>query len=129
MILIGHPFIESEHFSKADSIETVANTPSNSTLFMHYNASVIPLCKHCVVNGLKVAIQVDSITEAILANALKVHYIVCEKSLAPEIQKLAENYMFDPKILCIIAAESDIEWCALNEIDGVIFKEVIDGIS
>lgn len=128
MILIGHPYIESESFAKADSIDAVADTPSGSTLFMPYGESRIPLCKHCVANGVKVAMQVDSITEAILANALKVRYIICEKSLAPEIQKLAENYMFDPKILCIIASESDIEWCALNEIDGVIFKEVIDGI-
>ena len=40
-------------------------------------------------------------------------------------QKIAENYMFDSKILAIIKSNDELEEIALDEIDGVIYKELI----
>ena len=48
-----------------------------------------------------------------------------EKELAKQIQKIADNYMYDSKILAIIKSNDELENIAKNEIDGVIYKNLI----
>ena len=81
------------------------------------------LIKYCKANSVRCAVKVSSITQAILCNALEVFFIISYD--AKIIQKIADNYMFDSKILQIISSDEDIEKIALNEIDGCIYKEVL----
>jgi hypothetical protein len=126
MILIGHPLVQSEKLYAVSSVEEIKKTPSNATLYVHFQQRYITLIKHCQDHGVSIAIRVKSLMDAILSNAFKARFIICEKSLAPKIQRIAENYLFDSKILCIVSTESDIEWCAHHEIDGIIFEEVLN---
>jgi hypothetical protein len=48
-------------------------------------------------------------------------------SISQKIQKIAENYMFDSKILQIIKNDNDIQNVALNGIDGCIYDFIIKG--
>ena len=75
-------------------------------------------------NSIEFAIKIDTIKELIFANALNAKYIIC-KDNCKQYQELAENYLFDSKILAYIEDENEIEHLALNGIDGVIFKEAI----
>ena len=43
---------------------------------------------------------------------------------AKEIQKLAENYLFDSKVLLCISLDYEIEHAAKAGIDGVIFWKI-----
>jgi len=45
-----------------------------------------------------------------------------------EIQKIAENYMFDSKIIQPIKTDDEVEEVALKGIDGVIYEIVIKEI-
>ncbi len=76
-------------------------------------------------NNLSNAVVVSSIKEAIYCNALNSKYIICDKKLAKAIQKIADNYMFDSKVLAIIEDSEEIEKIALNEIDGVIYSNLL----
>ena len=123
MILIGDNLIPHKGFSFIDSILDIEHTVPNSTLIFNYDENLLLYCRK---NALNNAVVVSSITEAIYCNALNSQYIICEKKLAKIIQKIAENYMFDAKVLAIIESRDEIEKIALNEIDGVIYTSLLN---
>lgn len=122
MILIGDKLVPFENIETIEKIEDIQNTKANNTLSFGYNEEIL---KYTYENELSVAIKVDSIKEAIYANALNAKYIIAQKLLAKEIQKVAENYMFDSKILAIIETNEELEEIASFEIDGIIYKSII----
>lgn len=123
MILIGDNLIPHKSFSYVDSIMDIEHTQANSTLIFNYDENLLIFCRK---NQLDNAVVVTSIKEAIYCNALNCKYIICDKKLAKNIQKIAENYMFDSKILAIIESSDEIEKIALAEIDGVIYSSLLN---
>ncbi len=122
MILLGDNLIPYEELILIDSIWDIEHSLPNSTLIYNYDENLLTYCNK---NKLNSAIIVTSIKEAIYSNALGAKYIICEKKLAKNIQKIAENYMFDSKVLAIIEQEKEIEDIALAEIDGLIYKDLL----
>lgn len=122
MILLGDNLIPYEDLSLIDSIWDIEHSLPNSTLIYTYDANLLTYCNK---NRLNSAIIITCIKEAIYANALGVKYIICEKKLAKNVQKIAENYMFDSKVISIIEQEKEIEDIALLEIDGIIYKDLL----
>ena len=123
MILIGDKLVPFENISKINQINEIENTKSNSTLSFGYNEDLL---KYTYENELNSAVKVNSIKEAIYANALSAKYILAQKSLAKQIQKVAENYMFDSKVLAIIESNEELEEIATFEIDGIIYNSIIE---
>ncbi|MDE5592069.1 MAG: hypothetical protein K2I63_03835, partial [Helicobacter sp.] len=69
-----------------------------------------------------------SIVQSLILVGLGVKFfITLDKQMAKELQKLAEHYLFDSKILFAIKDEKTIEEVAKMGIDGVIFLEALDG--
>ncbi|RXK14327.1 hypothetical protein CP965_02455 [Halarcobacter mediterraneus] len=124
MILIGDKIIPYEELSFVDSIADIEHTLANSTIIFSYDENLL---LYCSKNSLNFAVIVNSIKEAIYCNALNSKYIICEKKLAKTIQKLADNYIFDSRVLAIIDDNTEIEKIALNEIDGVIYSSLLIG--
>ncbi|MGE0051732.1 MAG: hypothetical protein AB7S49_09400 [Arcobacter sp.] len=122
MIIIGDDLIPFEELNLINSIEDIKNTKANSALLFFYNEELL---KYCFKNELTSAVVVKSIKEAIYCNSLNAKYIICEKKLAKKLQKIADNYMYDSKILAIIKSNDELENIAKNEIDGVIYKDLI----
>jgi len=122
MTLIGDKLVEHEDFSFIDSISNIEHTPPNSILIFNYNENLLLYTKK---NYLKTAIIVKSIKEAVYCNALNSRFIICNKKLARNLQKIADNYMFDSKILAIIESCDEIEKIALEQIDGAIYSHLI----
>lgn len=120
MIIIGDKLVPSTEPFKIFNIEDIKNTEANSTLYFLFNDEIL---KYCFENSLDFAVKIESIKEAIYANALNAKYIIAEKKLAKKVQKIAENYMFDSKVLAIIETNDEFEDIAKVEIDGVIYKE------
>ncbi|MDY0321115.1 MAG: hypothetical protein RBR23_05205 [Arcobacteraceae bacterium] len=125
MILIGDPIIPCEDVFKISTVEDIKNTKSNSTIIFEFNVDIMTYCKD---NKVKYGVMVSSVKEAIYANALGTKYIISDIYTAEKIQKVAQNYMFDSRILAIIEQDAQIEQVALKEIDGVIYKYLIKSI-
>lgn len=122
MILIGDPIIPCENIEKISKIEDIKTTKSCSTVIFNFNIDIMTYCKN---NSVKYGVMVSSVKEAIYANALWAKYIISDIYTAEKIQKVAQNYMFDSKILALINGSLYIEEVALKEIDGVIYQHLI----
>lgn len=125
MIFFGHQFIESESFYHVCCIEAICNTPSASTLYIEFSEKNLDVITHARINSMPLCIYVKNITELLYASALGAKYITVPKELAKTAQNIAENYLFDAKILALIEDEEEIEELGLLGIDGTIFPNAI----
>ena len=125
MLIIGYPSIPYLSFYQIKSIAQIAQTPSNGLLLFDFD---IELCTYANTKNLSFALHVKNIKELVLANALGAKYFIVDKSLAINAQKVADDYLFDGKIMLLSMDESDIEFVALNAIDGIIFEESIKSL-
>ncbi len=126
LIILGHDFIKSEPFYLIKKSEDIIQTPANSTVVFDFNEQNLELCRYCEEHDVLFTLIVKKSKDVLFANALKASYIICDKTLAPKAQKLADDYMFDAKILLYSLCEDDIEWAADLGIDGIIFEKGIN---
>jgi hypothetical protein len=122
MIIIGDLLVPFDDVFFINNIDDLKNTKANSTVIFKYDEDVL---RYCYDNEISTGIIVKSMKEAIYCNCLNTKYIISEKELSIEIQKIADNYMFDSKNLAIIDSNDEFEFIARNEIDGVIYKNLI----
>ena len=118
MILIGDDNISYENIERIDSIKDISSTKPQSTALFNFDLEIL---KHTQVNDINSAVIVNNIREVIYASSLNARYIIVENNLSKIAQKIADNYMFDSKILVIIKDENEIEQSAIDEIDGIIY--------
>ncbi len=126
MIILGHDFIKSEPFYFVKKSEDIVNTPSNSIVVFEFSEQNLELSEHCRDENVSFAIIADVVRAVLFANSLGAGFIICDKKLAPKAQKLADEYMFDAKILLYATNEADLEWAADLGIDGILFEKGID---
>lgn len=126
MQIIGHKLIEYENFNLIQTVENILNFDN---LIFEYNENFI---KNAKDNGKTFSVIARNLNEAILANALKAKFIIIEKnntSIAKEVVKLAEFYLFDSKIALIIENyEKDLLNAINLKVDAVIYKNIINYI-
>ena len=122
MIILGDEIVPCENISFISTIDEIVNTKANSTLLFFYD---VELVKYTFENDLPSAVIVKSLKDAIYCNSLNVRYIVSEKNLAIQIQKIADSYMYDSKNIAIINSNEEFEHIAKDEIDGVIYRNLI----
>ncbi len=125
MLIFGHPWIKSKEFTKVFSIEDIQNTPKENIVLLEPLSDSITLAHYCQENHIPYAVTVTSVTEALFANALKSQYLVCQHEEAAMIQPIAQEYLFDTKVLTLVISEKEIKKMAELSIDGVIFPEAI----
>ena|SRR5665648_292830 len=125
MIIIGHPWIQSPSFCKIFSEEDIKKIPVDSIVLLEPLRDSHGYATYCTSNQIPYAVVVNTLDEALFANAMGASYIVCEEDDALMIQPIAEEYLFDTRILVLIHDEKDITKIARGGIDGVIFAEAI----
>ncbi len=125
MLIIGHPDIPFEPLHYVETVEEIAQTPPNATLWLGPLKKAKPLAKHCQKNRLAYGVMAESVNDALVANALHARYILCAFDLAEQVQPIAETYLFDAKILVPVSEEAEMEAVAQKGIDGVIFPQAI----
>ncbi|RRS30830.1 MAG: hypothetical protein P794_05460 [Epsilonproteobacteria bacterium (ex Lamellibrachia satsuma)] len=125
MIIIGHPWIECNRFCKVFSQEDIKKSKVNDIMLLEPLVDSIDLAKYCQSNDIPYAVTVNTLNEAIFVNALNAEFMICEEDEASTIQPIAEEYLFDTKVLVLIHDEKDISKIARFGIDGVIFAEAI----
>lgn len=122
MILIGDKLVPFEDIFLIKNIKDIENTKANSTVLFDFDEEILT---YCYKNELFCAVVVNSIKEAIYCNNLNVKYIISEKELSIELQKIADNYMYDSKILAKIDSNEELEQVAKLEIDGIIYRNLL----
>lgn len=126
MQIIGHKLIEYENFNLIKTVENILNFDN---LIFEYNENFI---KNAKDNGKTFSVIARNLNEAVLANALNAKFIIIEKnniSIAKEVVKLAEFYLFDSKIAVIIENyEKDLLNAINLRVDAVIYKNIINYI-
>jgi len=125
MIIVGHPWIESAKFCKIFLKEDIEKSKANDIVLLEPIVDSHDLAKYCKDNDIPFAVTVNSLKEAIFVNALGATYMVCEEDDALRIQPIAQEYLFDTRILVLIHDEKEIAKIAHFGIDGVIFTAAI----
>lgn len=125
MLIFGHRFIDNQNFYHISDIDSIQNTPPSSCVLIEFEEENLDIIKHCSLNSIAIAILAKNITEIIYSSTLGASYIIVNKSLAKMAQDLAQNYLFDAKILVMLEKEQDIEELALLGIDGILFSNAI----
>ncbi len=123
MLIIGHPLIPFKPLYKVTKIEDIKKTKPNCTILIDFDDK--ELVQYSITQDITLALHVKSIKDACLANALGAKFVVVDDLLAKKVQKLANEYLFDTKILLQIEDEKAIEKAAENFIDGVVFTKGI----
>ena len=125
MIVVGHPWIKSKRLCKIFSIEDIKNTHSNDIVLLEPLVDSYTYAQYCQKNNIAYAVVVNTLDDAIFANALGAIYMICEEDDALMIQPIAQEYLFDTRILVLIHNEKEISKIARGGIDGVVFAEAI----
>jgi hypothetical protein len=125
MLVIGHPWIESPKFHKVFSIEDIQNSAADEIVLLEPLVDSYSYAQYCQKNDIEYAVVVNTLEDAIYANALSATYMLCEEDSALMIQPIAQEYLFDTKVLVLIHSKKEISKLARNGIDGVIFAEAI----
>lgn len=125
MYIFGHRFIQSDTLYHIPSIDAIENTPPSSILYLEFSEKNLDIIEHLNKNSMTFALGVENITEIIYASSLNASYILVPRSLAKSAQNIANNYLFDAKILVHIDDEDEIEELAVLGVDGVIFSNAI----
>ena len=119
MILLGHPLIESKPFYRINLITSISKTPAQATVFFEFNPN---FAQYCTTQNISFAMHVKHIKELVLAHALGASYFVVDKALAAHAQKIANDYLYDGKIILLSNDDADIEFAASHGIDGILFE-------
>jgi len=106
-----------KQFEKISSIDELKR--STKTPLFEFDIETMLFCKE---NGLEYAVKTVSIKEAVIANELGATYAVVPKDKAAQIQNIANEYLFDTKILQKAVFDWEIEKAALLGVDGVLLN-------
>ena len=125
MLIIGHHWIKSQKFCKVFSLEELKKTQADEIVLLEILVNSHTLAQYCQENNIAYAVEATSIDDALFANALGAKYMICEKDVALTIQPIAQEYLFDTRLLVRIDNEKEMTKLAKSGIDGVIFTEAI----
>ncbi|MDR2080953.1 MAG: hypothetical protein LBP54_03580 [Campylobacteraceae bacterium] len=126
MIIIGYKLVDFTPFHTVKKAEEIIKSP---VIFEFSEENFALFRAICKKKEIVFSVETNSVKEALLANAAGASYIVAKtKKAAKKIQRIAEYYLFDAKILLKIKDENEIEKAAKSGIDGVLLPNgVIDG--
>ncbi|MBX7490914.1 hypothetical protein [Helicobacter turcicus] len=127
MLILNHPLITPLNLVFAKEKEKIQNSLPNDFLILTNRDStkLLHLAKYCQDNHLSFSAIPTNTTEALLLINLNVRFLLTNNlEFAKHLQKLAETYLFDAKILLCITQEKQIDSVAEHGIDGVIFAKL-----
>jgi len=125
MILFGHPLLFSECFYHVESIDAIVHTPSNAVIAVVFEEQNMDIITHLHLNSIRFALYVTTPVEAVLGENLRAIYLIVSAENGSEIQKVAEHYLFDAKVLGYCEEEENLEELIEMRLDGAIFGEAI----
>ena len=125
MLLFGHRFIKSPSFYHISNIDAITSTPPSSTIYFEFSEENLDIIHHANLNNISMALSVKTIQEFIYASSLNASYMIIDKEMAKTAHDIAQNYLFDAKVLVKISEDEEIEEIAILGVDGVIYSSAI----
>ncbi|MDD2780615.1 hypothetical protein [Sulfuricurvum sp.] len=125
MLLFGHPYIPTEPLYHIDAIEAIAHTPANSVVSLFFTPQNLDIIEHLRLNSVRFALHIETITDAVIGENLGASYLIVLPKYGEAIQKVAEHYLFDAKVLGYIEEMNDLENLIDMRLDGAIFADTI----
>lgn len=125
MLLFGHPYVPSQPFYHIDSLEALRHTPPNSVIALYFTPQNLDIIEHLRRNSVRFALHIETASSAVIGENLGASYLITLPKYAEEIQKVAEHYLFDAKILGYIEDEDDLENLIEMRLDGAVFSDSI----
>ena len=124
MIILEPPFSK-EKFTKVETIENIKSSPSNSTLIFDYCNSSLEVYNFCKINNISYGVNIISVKELIFISNLNAKYAFCDTiEKAKKLQKIANKYLLDTKIILLISNFDDIENITNFGIDGIKLRSM-----
>jgi hypothetical protein len=125
MIIVGHPWVKSQKFCKVFSQKDIEESTPENIVLLEPLVDSHAYAAYCQENNIEFSVVINTLDDALFANALGAKYIICEEDDALMIQPIAQEYLFDARLLVLIHSEKEISKIARGGIDGVIFAEAI----
>jgi len=125
MLLFGHPYVASQPFYHIDAIEAIRHTPANSVVSLFFTPENLDIIDYLSQNNIRFALHVETTTDAVIAENLGASYLIVLPKYGEAIQKVAEHYLFDAKVLGYIEEISDLEDLIEMRLDGAIFSDAM----
>jgi len=125
MLLFGHPYVASQPFYHIDAIEAIRHTPANSVVSLFFTPENLDIIDYLSQNSIRFALHVETTTDAVIAENLGASYLIVLPKYGEAIQKVAEHYLFDAKVLGYIEEISDLEDLIEMRLDGAIFSDAM----
>jgi hypothetical protein len=125
MLLFGHPYLASEPFYHIEAIEAIRHTPANSVVTLFFTAENLDIIEHLRQNNIRFALHIETPTEAVIGENLGASYLIVLPKHGEAIQKVAEHYLFDAKVLGYIEEMENLEDLIELRLDGAVFADAI----
>ncbi len=120
MIILNHPLIPAPTLTPIASKADIATTKANEVVWFDYD---LQLLRYCYDQRIPTAVHIHKASEAVYANALGAKFVTMELDLAKEVQKIAEHYLFDTKVIAMLD-ERLLDKAIEAGIDGVYLTRV-----
>ena len=125
MLIFGHPWIDSVRFVRIFKKEEINSTSPKDILLLAPLSDSLALAQYCNENSIPFALTASTVKEALFANALNAKYLIVPRDEAAKIQKVAQEYLMDMRILVLLENDKNLEKLADEGIDGVLFPAAI----
>ncbi len=125
MLLFGHPYLPSETFYHIDAIEAVRHTPANSVVTLFFTPENLDIIDYLRQNSVRFALHIETTSDAVVAENLGASYLILHPRYAGAIQKVADHYLFDSKVLGYIESVEALEDLIEMGLDGAIFADAV----
>ena len=119
MKILGDELIKFEPLFLCKSEDEISNGRQN---LFKFDRNFI---KRALEAGASFSIIANDINEAIIANAAGAKFIIADITLAKDLAKVAQNYLFDALIAVLIESEASLCELAKFEIDAAILPNAI----
>ena len=119
MKILGDELIKFEPLFLCKSEDEISNGRQNLFKFDRN------LIKKALGLSASFSVFVSNLNEAIVANAAGAKFIIADITLAKDLAKVAQNYLFDALIAVLIQSETSLCELAKFEIDAAILPNAI----
>ena len=99
MLILNHPIIPSPTFTETQTTQEIGKIAAKEIPLLPFD---LKLLRYCFDNRVAYAVKITSTIEAVYANALNANFLFCDLQTAKEVQKVADHYLFDSKVIAKI---------------------------
>ena len=120
MLILGHEDIDHPLFCRVNTTKEIQKTDAGTVLYIDPFDTKLAAYMH--QNALPFCAAINCVSDLMLANAQGAAYCLIPLEHAKEFQALANEYLFDAKLLLAVDSTDAIKDAARLGVDGVIFQ-------